>query len=167
MGRAIKTGTFNMPPVKVLPETTVAVPHVIVGDEAFPLLPNVLKPYPRPQAMIDLSKAVFNYRLSRARRVSENAFGIFSQNFRIFYTAIHLEYDVLEELVMSACILHNIILDESQSNTRERQHDINSLNPQIESNSVEIDTATAVRDKFKDYFMTTGAVEWQESSARI
>ncbi|KAL6417154.1 hypothetical protein ACFW04_014660 [Cataglyphis niger] len=49
-------------------------PYVIVGDDAFSLTQNLMKSYPNRKLTIE--KRIFNYRLSRARRVVENAFGI-------------------------------------------------------------------------------------------
>jgi hypothetical protein len=56
-------------------------PYVMVGDEAFPLKPYLLKPYNANKIRGDESKKIFNYRVSRARRISENAFGILHQKF--------------------------------------------------------------------------------------
>jgi hypothetical protein len=59
-------------------------PHVIVGDEAFPLKTYLMRPYPGSKSKGNNEKSIFNYRLSIARRVVENAFGILSQKFPVF-----------------------------------------------------------------------------------
>ena len=51
--------------------------YVIVGDEALSLKTYLLRPYPGSQTSDDDQKRPFNSRLSRARRLVENAFGIF------------------------------------------------------------------------------------------
>lgn len=64
-GKALSAGRVNFPQSKTLPGTNVEVPHVLVGDEAFQLLPCFLRPYAAKD--LDSQKRVFNYRLSRAR----------------------------------------------------------------------------------------------------
>ena len=46
----------------------------MVADDAFPLGTNLLKPFPDRDTNTDVKRR-YNYRLSRARRVVENAFG--------------------------------------------------------------------------------------------
>ncbi len=82
-------------------------PFVFVGDNAFPLTRHYLKPYP-DKALTD-RKRIFNYRLSRFRRVTENAFGILSSVFRIFTTKINLPPDTATTIAMASLALHNLL----------------------------------------------------------
>lgn len=73
-GRLILENTIGLPPGKPLPGTDTIFDHYFVGDAAYPLKPNLMKPYPGNNLPED--KKIFNYRLSRAKRTIENAFGI-------------------------------------------------------------------------------------------
>jgi hypothetical protein len=79
LGKYLETH-LDIPEEKQLPRTSCLAPHVIVGHKAFPLK---TYPYPGLQSKGDNEKSIFNYWLSRARRVVENAFGILSQKFQI------------------------------------------------------------------------------------
>lgn len=81
LGKLISTGKFKFPEPRCLLNTDIVLPHVLIGDEAFKLTNTMMRPYPRDQSKADLTKAIFNYRLSRARRMSENAFGIMCQRY--------------------------------------------------------------------------------------
>lgn len=58
-----------------------------MGDEAFKISCLMMRPYPANNFTIE--QRVFNYRLSRARRVIENAFGILVSRWRIFKKEIN------------------------------------------------------------------------------
>ena len=54
---------------------------------------------------------MFKYRLSRARRIVESAFGICASNWRILEKAIETKVDTGLETVKCISLLHNIVID--------------------------------------------------------
>lgn len=72
MAKQVLNGSFGFPEDSTLPGSSIVVPHVIVGDEAFRLHKHLMKPYTKKAGRDDVTKTIFNYRLSRARRVTEN-----------------------------------------------------------------------------------------------
>ena len=64
--------SLNLPVPTLLEDKTL--PYVLLGVDIFPLKPWLMKP--NPGKNLDEPKRIFNNRLSRARRVVENAFGI-------------------------------------------------------------------------------------------
>jgi hypothetical protein len=84
LGKRTENGSLSIPPDSCLPGTNIQAPFVIVGDEVFPLKTYLKRPYPGRQSSGNDFVTYFNNRLSRARRVSENAFGILAPKFRIF-----------------------------------------------------------------------------------
>lgn len=72
-GCRLQDGTLDLPKNMLLPGTNILFPSFFVGDEAFPLSENVLRPY--SGRFLSEDKQIFNYRLSRARRCIENSLG--------------------------------------------------------------------------------------------
>lgn len=174
MGRQIRTGTFNFPTETALPGSRIVVPHVIVGDEAFRLTKHMMKPYPKNQAEEDDTKKIYNYRLCRARRVSENAFGLLSQCFRIFYSPIAVLPDTTDSIVMVTCCLHNMLRDEYiQNNGAYHQNS----DPQLPTgNMLPLGRPGGfgnlegfdVRNKFRKYFNAPeGSIQWQQNCLTV
>ncbi|XP_045034866.1 putative nuclease HARBI1 isoform X2 [Daphnia magna] len=93
ISKSFDTNSTGFPPDCSLPFTVDGdypeMPHVVVADDAFSLKRYMLKPYPgRTTGNMPRDKVVFNYRLSRARRIIENAFGIMSARFQLFLKSI-------------------------------------------------------------------------------
>jgi hypothetical protein len=82
-------------------------PYVFNGDETFSLRNDFLKPYNVKQ--LTRERKIFNYHLSRARRIIENVFGIFVARFVIFKTHINIQMDNIKDVVMASCALHNFL----------------------------------------------------------
>lgn len=96
---------LNLPPDNELPGSNVISPYVIVADDAFALQRHIMKPFPARN--LTYEQRIYNYRLSRARRVVENAFGIMCSKFRVFSKAIPLAPEKVETVVMACCCLHS------------------------------------------------------------
>lgn len=170
MGKKILNGTFNFPELKPLPGSDKVLPHVILGDKAFRLHTNIMKPYTRQSARDDKSKAIFNYRLSRARRVTENAFGLLSQVFRVFYQPINIEPITCDSLIIVACCLHNMLRDAylEENGRAFQEYDSSALAP---TNIIPIARGGgfgnaegfSIRDIYKDFFNNEGTVSWQDN----
>jgi len=69
----------------------------------------MMKPYSHRN--IDRAKLIYNYRLSRARRLVENAFGILVNRFRVFLTTLTLGPDKVTDVLLAACCLHNYLVE--------------------------------------------------------
>ena len=106
--QAMQNGWVKLPEDDALPVNGVIAPYVFVGDDAFALKKFMMKPYPQQNLTAD--KRVYNYRHSRARRISENLFGILANKWRIFFTTINLEPKHVENIVLSALALHNMLI---------------------------------------------------------
>ena len=83
-------------------------PYVFPGNDAFPLKKFMMKPYPQQNLIAD--KTIYNYRYSRARRISENLFSIPANRWRIYLTIINLEPKIVKDVVLTTLILHNMLI---------------------------------------------------------
>ncbi|KAM0728569.1 Protein ALP1-like [Formica fusca] len=107
MGRRLNDGSLNLPNLSCLPGTDIDMPYFLVGDAAFPLKLFLMKSYSKRNRPHDQS--IYNFRLSRARRVIENAFGILAARWRIFRHPIIATEDNVESIIECAVCLHNFI----------------------------------------------------------
>jgi len=116
----LEEGLVDIPPSKNLPNTNIATHYAFVGDEAFPLKLYMLRPYSRDN--LTDAQRIFNYRLSRARRVIENAFGILTVRWQILLNTICLNPENTIAIVKAVICLHNFIMitDEEMSMSNAR-----------------------------------------------
>ena len=86
----------------------------LIGDKGFPILPWLITPYRElPRGRRSVQETLFNRKLSRARLVVENAFGILKQSFRELLGASDLHITLLPDVVVCCSILHNLLLGQS------------------------------------------------------
>ncbi|XP_032678519.1 putative nuclease HARBI1 isoform X2 [Odontomachus brunneus] len=105
----LRSNNLPLPQPSSLPESDINFPHVLVGDEIFPLTTKLLIPYPVDQCCNRVDRKIFNYRLSRARRCSENAFGVLGARFQIFRTTMRYDPEEAIRITMACCCLHNML----------------------------------------------------------
>ena len=117
---AICKSEYFPPPDKVVQSGVSDIPFFVLGDEALALDQNLMKSYPHRTAIGD--ERVFNYRLSWARRIVENAFGILCAKFRVLLRTMELDVSNAMQVVLACLVLHNFLM------TKKRQ---NILSPRI------------------------------------
>lgn len=180
----LENGTIKLPEAEPLPGREVPLPYVFVADDAFAMRTYILKPYPfRDQPA---PNRIFNYRLSRARRIVENAFGIIANRFRVLRNPISLHPDRVQNVVLAICALHNFLMSTKETQRaylysglldceiteshdvllgdwRKESEIICSLYPLQGGNRHHYSNSQkTVRDEFREYFMTRdGEVPWQ------
>nr|CAI5842494.1 unnamed protein product [Callosobruchus analis] len=162
---AIQNNTAHFSPPATLPGLQAEVPYVIIADEAFPLMKNLMKPYPGRE--LSPEAKIFNYRLSRARRMVESAFGILANRFRILLNPINLNAEKVESLTLTCVLLHNLLASENAAVYTDMGEgsttNLQVLGRQCSNRSST--SARAVRDTFKNFFNSeAGMVAWQENA---
>ncbi|CAH1997306.1 unnamed protein product [Acanthoscelides obtectus] len=172
---------LNIPAGKNLPGANIATPYVVLADDAFPLSYNVMKPYPLKN--ITREEKIYNYRLSRGRRIVESSFGILASRFRVFLTTINLCPEKVTKIVLAACTIHNLLIDRrkhlytcheiiSRSRKGHTFLDVLSHEELQELQTLTTQTRTVgnrhgreIRENFKIFYNGAGKVPWQEEYA--
>lgn len=176
----LQNNSLKLPTSEPLKNRCRCLPYVFVADDAFPLRVDMLKPF-RQADLDSRDRKIFNYRLSRARRIVENAFGILSSRFRIYHTAINVEPENIEKIVMATCVLHNFLIEHTPSSYAPRNcfyqensesgtiittgydtTNTNMENLQRRAQGNIMSDAKNVRLEFANYFINEGKVSWQD-----
>jgi len=148
------------------------IPFQVLGDEAFPLKKNLMKPY--AARTLDRIKRIYNYRHCRARRPVECTFGIMAKKFEIFQRPMRLQPDKAITVTNACTVLHNFIrrrdghmIDRSSEITYDirpnNEQGLMSLRPQQGGRNS--DKATEMRDLIAEFFNDPrGSVMWQDQN---
>ena len=175
----IATETAGLPDDRKPRGSERMLPYVFVADDAFPLQRHIMKPFSHQTQSNE--ERIFSYRLSRARRTVENAFGILANRFRIFLSPINLSPSKVEMAVLACTALHNFLrrdhvtqytpegsLDSEDvarcavvPGTWRETPDLLELQRKGRNTSRE---AQSVRHDFMEYFNNEGAVSWQDKA---
>ncbi|CAH1989260.1 unnamed protein product [Acanthoscelides obtectus] len=178
LSNKLADNSLGIPTPRPLPGRTKPVPFVIVADDAFAMKSYIMKPY----AFRNLhgEQRIFNYRLSRARRIIENAFGLASARFRILRRPIELGVEKLIHVVSAICVLHNFLMTRSKrlyapyGSFDVENHETGTIEPgewrQSTQGLVDLHVnphlrgnleAKDVQREFTEYFHQKGEVSWQ------
>ena len=146
----------------------------------------MMKPY--PQKDLTTEKRIYNYRHSRARRISENLFGILANKWRVFQQPLNLSPQKACSITLCALVLHNFLRRSSSKNVYTPPGYVDSFDSQGQlvqghwrletKNSLGVfsgiasqvgrkapKNAKVIRENYTEYFMIEGSVEWQWENA--
>ncbi len=131
LGQRLEANELAIPGPATLPNSKSVTPFCLVGDAAFPLKTYMMRPFPGKIYTVSQShhlcrtdnftkmsagqkltqdRRIFNYRLSRARRVVENAFGIMATTWRILLKPIETNVDTVDCIVRCNPLILNTFL---------------------------------------------------------
>lgn len=156
--------------------------HMFLWRMRHPLKDNIMKPYPGSQEKGSV-KRLFNYRLSRARRVVENVFGIMSAVFRVLRRPMFLEPNKAEIVVLTCVYLHSFLRKNQSSNHiytptgtfdseingeiiegswRQQCSEGSSLTSMQKVGRKPSISAERIRRELAEYFEANGRIPWQD-----
>ncbi|GFR76097.1 protein ANTAGONIST OF LIKE HETEROCHROMATIN PROTEIN 1, partial [Elysia marginata] len=160
-GQMLENGQLSLPDNATLPDDQGgrSMPFVLVGDEAFALSEHLLRPYPRRE--LTQTKKIFNYKLTRARRMVECAFGILANKWRVLHRPMDMNPEFCDSIIKICCVLHNCVRQRDGITFDDAIYEcpLQNLTP---GNTRTRTSAISARDYFANYFISPqGSVPWQ------
>ena len=151
--------------------------YFIVGDDAFALKTWLMKPYSCHG--LDEEERIFNYHLSRARRVVENSFGLLVEVWCCLLKTMEVKATKAVNITLTCCVLHNLLRDRfvrlHQGLAGRVQHNGNIVpgawhrghtlfgDQNLRGGNYGTNNAKLMRDTLKTYLSSpAGEVEWQQ-----
>ncbi|XP_072169416.1 putative nuclease HARBI1 [Diadema setosum] len=178
---AVDDENLGLPKPQPLPGTDRPVPYFIIADSAFALKTTLMKPFCARE--LSHEERIFNSRLSRARRVVEDAHGILASRFRCMLTQMLQRPETVTNIVMACVILHNILrqrIPGEQNQLLDREDAQRNIIPgewRQDTNMQDMEqrlvgnhttrVAKLQRMYLKEYYDTVGAVGWQNRMVEL
>jgi len=186
LGKALRENRLSIPQEnRTLLGSNYTTPCYFVGDEAFQLSSNMMRPYSGRN--LEDSKSIFNYRLSRARRIIENTFGILVHRWQFLKKSVGFHPDATIKCVLAAICLHNYIMKNKNSRSAYCEQSLSNHNNEPDENNrsqnlngrnavndisfidfqMGVQNGSCVRNTLRNYFITPeGEVPWQYDSIK-
>ena len=92
---------------------TLFIPPLVIADSAFPFMTWLRKPF--TDAVLSEKQRYFNYRLSRARMVTESAYGQLKGRWRVLLRKCESSSEKVRINALACMVLHNICIDRKDS----------------------------------------------------
>ncbi|KAK3082861.1 hypothetical protein FSP39_007396 [Pinctada imbricata] len=127
-----------------------------------------------------VEERIFNYRISRGRRIAENAFGILANRFQVLLTTMQQDPETIRLIVQTCVCLHNLMqirypgLQNAVLDQEDDNHQVingawrNGLNMQDVDNVTGPNRATRAAKSQREYLKhcfnsSAGSVPWQNN----
>ena len=140
-----------------------------LGDNAFALMPWMVKPYSRRQLTRE-ERIIANCRVSRGRRVVKIAFGILESRFRVLLGTMEQRLRVVRDIVFLCLVLYNMLMTH-QGRADKAPTPINDVAIQQNKQAVYVPNehymnpsreAKHQREQLKDFYIHMGVLALQE-----
>jgi hypothetical protein len=173
----LEDGSIGFPDPDPMPNDDRNMPYFFLGDDAFGLRTFLMKPFShRGQTK---EEYVANYRISRGRRVVENAFGVLAQRWQVLLTTMMQGPEIVSTIVEACVCLHNVMrirypaLQNAQLDMEDADHNVVQGLWRATANMHDIDRVVGAnrdtragkrqREYLKLYFNSpAGSVPWQD-----
>ena len=163
LGRGIAQELIDLPASTLLPNSNILSPYFLIADGGFGIKKYLMRPYVRNDNLPKTQK-IFNFCLSHARIVIENAFGELSQTWLVNENTLSWKLSTIEIIITSTICLHNYLIDMKLNEVFNRWNRIHNV---LDNNVIPVDNQhvlpeLGIRQRLTEYFISNeGAVEWQ------